>query len=106
MLVIYPQGNIRQRKPIAFGPYTRASLGFDLGIRDRLMWSIFKSIAVQPVLFNFGFKTLFNKRLPFPPFTATSMDCFMQLLKFTGCQECYLFFKLIKHVFLLTGTFN
>ena len=38
--------------------------------------------------------------------TATSIDYFLWLLKITGYQECYLFFKLIKHVFLLTETLN
>ena len=43
------------------------------------------------------------KGLRFHPCTATSMDYFLRLLKITGYQECYLLFKLIKHVFLLTG---
>ena len=45
------------------------------------------------------------KGLRFHPCTATSIDYFFRLLKITGYRECHLFFKLIKHVFLLTGTF-
>ena len=51
-------------------------------------------------------KNYSTKGLHFHPCNATSMDYFLQLLKITGYQEYYLFFKLIKHIFVLTGTFN
>ena len=38
--------------------------------------------------------------------TTTSIDYLMRLLKITRYQECYLFFKLIKYVFLLIALFN
>ena len=60
------------------------------------------SIAVQRELFDFGFKILFRKDLNFHHCTVTSIGYSLRLLKITGCQECYLFFELIKHVFLLT----
>ena len=37
---------------------------------------------------------------------TTSIDHLMRLLKITRYQECYLFFKLIKYVFLLIALFN
>ena len=55
------------------------------------------SITVQHELFDFSLKILFNKRLAFP-----HMYCnFYRLMvtKITGYQECYFFFKLIKHVY-------
>ena len=50
--------------------------------------SFYYSIVVQRVLFDFGFKKLFNNKPAFPPCTATSIDYFLQLLKTTGYQEC------------------
>ena len=43
-----------------------------------------------------------TKALRFHPYTAASTGYFLRLLQLGGYQECYLFFKLIKHVFLLT----
>ena len=41
-----------------------------------------------------------TKGLRFHPCTATSIDNFLQLLKITGYQECYLFSQLSKYAFL------
>ena len=51
-------------------------------------------------------KNYSTKGLHFHPCTATSIDYFLWILKITGYQEYYLFFKSIKHIFLLTGKFN
>ena len=51
-------------------------------------------------------KNYLIKGLLFHSCTATSMYFFFRLIKITGYQECFLSFKLIEHVFLLTRTFN
>ena len=50
-------------------------------------------------------KNYSTKGLRFHPYTATSIYYSLRLLKITEYQECYLFFTLVKHVCLLTGTF-
>ena len=51
-------------------------------------------------------KNYSTKGLRLHPCTAISTEYLLRLLKISGYQECYLFFKSIKHVFPLTGTFN
>ena len=51
-------------------------------------------------------KKLFSQALRFQLCSTTSKDNLLQLLKVIGYQESYLFFKLSKHVFLLTAAFN
>ena len=41
--------------------------------------------------------------LRFHPCTSTSTDYLLRVLNITGYEECFSFFNLIKHAFLLTG---